>query len=585
MGYKAYQAFKNDPEMAQRAQDRIEAEFPQYAKMWLTGYRDGERFGSQDVSENSILDELDTSTVQSYLDKGRQDVVKRDAEIKKIESDRDHFRSNPAKQKRTDAINALRDKQNLRKDGLSMAHHKLRKRGMKGLWTDPNLPYDDSDRDLKETAEKEYNVSAWRDSITDSPDVEEFSLGNRDEAKRLALELKDEGFKVVKIHPSGSSYKNGVLKKTGLSEAQTVGDITFDNGVITQGGKKIGTAMQGLQNGYHPSIELKLINGFNKWYEFDTDDLMGTIVNDIRNNLGGGTIKKKLAVAPAMKKPSGRPGIRPNIKRESQGISEGLDSETYYGIVRSIERYKEQNGGDAPSGEDLFDLADDYNTDVDTVLDIINGKIKSSAVARSTMNTMFGGDARGLTGKLGIREKQEAVSEADKHSLIGKMQRGHELKKKVDSTYKDIGIAQRAGNHPEASKAFRKHERYANLERPGTWTKVNEEDRGMLEETYHGDEFFESYGEMWFNEDEQLDEAEYQCRKVSLGKPMRCYLKKFKVYVKDPKTGNVKKVNFGDPNMKIRKSNPGARKSFRARHNCANPGPRTKARYWSCRKW
>lgn len=82
-----------------------------------------------------------------------------------------------------------------------------------------------------------------------------------------------------------------------------------------------------------------------------------------------------------------------------------------------------------------------------------------------------------------------------------------------------------------------------------------------------------------------LNEAEYQGRKVPLGKPMRGDVKKFKVYVKDPKTGNIKKVNFGDPNMKIKKSNPKRRKSFRARHNCDNPGPRTKARYWSCRKW
>jgi hypothetical protein len=82
-----------------------------------------------------------------------------------------------------------------------------------------------------------------------------------------------------------------------------------------------------------------------------------------------------------------------------------------------------------------------------------------------------------------------------------------------------------------------------------------------------------------------LEEAEYQGRKVKLGKPMRGDVKKFKVYVKDPKTGNVKKVNFGDPNMKIKKSNPARRKSFRARHNCDNPGPRTKARYWSCRAW
>jgi hypothetical protein len=81
-----------------------------------------------------------------------------------------------------------------------------------------------------------------------------------------------------------------------------------------------------------------------------------------------------------------------------------------------------------------------------------------------------------------------------------------------------------------------------------------------------------------------LLEAEYQGRNVPLGKPMRGDVKKFKVYVKNP-AGRVVKVNFGDPNMRIKKSNPDRRKSFRARHNCDNPGPRTKARYWSCRKW
>jgi hypothetical protein len=88
--------------------------------------------------------------------------------------------------------------------------------------------------------------------------------------------------------------------------------------------------------------------------------------------------------------------------------------------------------------------------------------------------------------------------------------------------------------------------------------------------------------EFW---DDVVVEAEYRGRKVKLNKPMRGDVKKFKVYVKDPKTGNIKKVNFGDPKMRIRKSNPKARKSFRARHNCDNPGPKTKARYWSCRKW
>ena len=105
------------------------------------------------------------------------------------------------------------------------------------------------------------------------------------------------------------------------------------------------------------------------------------------------------------------------------------------------------------------------------------------------------------------------------------------------------------------------------------------------------DEIVDEYGA----DDDDMMEAEYQGRKVPLGKPMRGDVKKFKVYVKDPKTGNIKKVNFGhggtsakragQKTMKIKKSNPARRKSFRARHNCDNPGPRTKARYWACRAW
>jgi hypothetical protein len=88
-----------------------------------------------------------------------------------------------------------------------------------------------------------------------------------------------------------------------------------------------------------------------------------------------------------------------------------------------------------------------------------------------------------------------------------------------------------------------------------------------------------------------LCEAEYRGRKVNLGKPMQGDVKKFKVYVKNPK-GKVVKVNFGfggssakGKRMPIKKNNPARRKNFRARHNCDNPGPRTKARYWSCRAW
>ena len=82
--------------------------------------------------------------------------------------------------------------------------------------------------------------------------------------------------------------------------------------------------------------------------------------------------------------------------------------------------------------------------------------------------------------------------------------------------------------------------------------------------------------------------AEYQGRKVTLNKPFRLppgKSKKSGVYVRNNSTGKVNKVTFGDPNMKIRKNNPAARRSFRARHRCDTPGPRHKARYWSCRKW
>ena len=91
-----------------------------------------------------------------------------------------------------------------------------------------------------------------------------------------------------------------------------------------------------------------------------------------------------------------------------------------------------------------------------------------------------------------------------------------------------------------------------------------------------------------------INEAEYQGRKVKLGKPTRGDVKKFKVYVKNPK-GNVVKVNFGhggtsakkagEKTMQIQKDIPSRRKAFRARHNCDTPGPRHKARYWSCKAW
>ena len=110
--------------------------------------------------------------------------------------------------------------------------------------------------------------------------------------------------------------------------------------------------------------------------------------------------------------------------------------------------------------------------------------------------------------------------------------------------------------------------------------KVNED-----EVTFHceEDELIEAL--QWDEETTPIEEAEYQGRKVQLGKPMPGDVKKSKVYVKGP-SGRVVKVNFGDKNMTIKKNIPARRKSFRARHHCdTNPGPRWKARYWSCRAW
>lgn len=107
---------------------------------------------------------------------------------------------------------------------------------------------------------------------------------------------------------------------------------------------------------------------------------------------------------------------------------------------------------------------------------------------------------------------------------------------------------------------------------------IYEDEFGSIESTE-----FEAYG--------LLHEAEYQGRKVQLGKIMQGDVKKFKVYVKNDK-GKVVKVNFGfggksakGKRMVIKKNNPKRRKSFRARHNCSNPGPRWKPRYWACRTW
>ena len=114
---------------------------------------------------------------------------------------------------------------------------------------------------------------------------------------------------------------------------------------------------------------------------------------------------------------------------------------------------------------------------------------------------------------------------------------------------------------------------------------VNDDNNYIYEDMYGSVEITK------FKDNDFLNEAEYQGRKVQLGKIMQGDIKKFKVYVKNDK-GKVVKVNFGfggksakGKRMTIKKNNPERRRSFRARHNCDTPGPRWKPRYWACRTW
>ena len=267
-----------------------------------------------------------------------------------------------------------------------------------------------------------------------------------------------------------------------------------------------------------------------------------------------------------------------------------------------------QNEGMTPLAESMVEIRNILNR-----IDGVNAPVQEDAgekIANMAQNMtkdqfMSHADELGLT-----------PEEAAEH--YEKMQGGAHVQEDLD--YRSEDILNKAGFDPADidtyMKVFNDHGDTSDIEQMNMKEKVGLADamsivlasHGIQNESYEpfpeedemtfedDDAFYEAFGELGFPEDEnELFDAEYRGRKVPLNKPMRGDVKKFKVYVKDPKSGNVKKVNFGhggssarkagQKTMKIRKSNPKARKSFRARHNCANPGPKTKARYWSCRKW
>ena len=181
------------------------------------------------------------------------------------------------------------------------------------------------------------------------------------------------------------------------------------------------------------------------------------------------------------------------------------------------------------------------------------------------------------------RKKRENVMSSKLEELVGKPiteEQFDEAAGKKDACYHKVKARYDVWPSAYASGALVK------CRRVGAKNWGNKSKKESVEESY--DIYSDDGG--WGYTLTGIVEAEYQGRKVKLGKIMQGDSKKFKVYVKNDK-GNVVKVNFGQGGdakggtMRIRKSNPKARKSFRARHNCDNPGPRWKARYWSCKKW
>jgi hypothetical protein len=118
--------------------------------------------------------------------------------------------------------------------------------------------------------------------------------------------------------------------------------------------------------------------------------------------------------------------------------------------------------------------------------------------------------------------------------------------------------------------------------------ELNEDDIWLVESDLGKKVLLENGEEVWLDaplQDEMLNEAEYQGKKVKVGYPMRGGSKKYYVYVKNPSTGKIKKISFGDVHggLTAKVSNPKARKNFASRHNCKDKKDRTTAGYWACR--
>ena len=226
----------------------------------------------------------------------------------------------------------------------------------------------------------------------------------------------------------------------------------------------------------------------------------------------------------------------------------------------------------------------------DRVLEVLKRKVVAHNVKHSQKVTLSqlqkvyrrGSEAFNEFGRIGKARGQWAIARVN---MFLKMTGGSNVKdeyRKADQDISKAGIIFDDGVREEA-KLFTEEDLIA--------AKLEIDKHQLQEDPDFTNEMWSTIfietDELGF--EEYIDEQSWAAEKnkgKKLNKPFRTSggPKKFSVYVKNEK-GNVVKVNFGDPNMEIKRDDPGRRKSFRARHNCANPGPKTKARYWSCKMW
>ena len=223
-------------------------------------------------------------------------------------------------------------------------------------------------------------------------------------------------------------------------------------------------------------------------------------------------------------------------------------------------------------------------------LDRLKKKYEKSDMQKS-MKDRYGDDGPFYATLTKMAMNKEAVSPAQQAAIaIAKKKSGKYDDEGKKIAEQDAAATTKERHNDEKERLKRKHDRELDAARlRDTRTKnANEAFEALIAEPCCDDCAEDEYG--WTEETDfiAIDEsaAEYQGRKVKLNNPTRSDnpKKKTMVYVKNEK-GNVVKVYFGDPNMSIKRDDPERRKNFRARHNCDNPGPKWKARYWSCKFW